>query len=311
MKRILAVLALAAAGAALTAWFVSAPRPAFEASRAAELEQKGDPDKGKLVFYAGGCASCHAIPGQDDRLKLGGGLEMHSPFGTFVAPNISPHKRDGIGDWRVIDLANAMVSGVSPKGEHYYPAFPYTSYHLTKTEDVRDLMAFIRTLEPVEGRARDHAMAFPFNIRRSLGLWKAMFFDTTPLQPDASKSASWNRGRYLVEGLGHCAECHTSRHQLGGPVRSEHMAGGPDPEGKGWVPNITPHANGLARWSQKEIADLLKTGFTAEYDAVGGSMASVVKNMAQLPPEDVAAISEYLATLPGRPGPARPKKAAQ
>lgn len=310
MKRIAAVLVLVAAVAALAAWFISAPRPAFEASRAAELEQGGDPARGKLVFYAGGCASCHATPGQDNRLKLGGGLEMHSPFGSFFAPNISPHKRDGIGDWRVIDLANAMISGVSPKGEHYYPSFPYTSYHVTRVEDVRDLMAFIRTLEPVEGRARDHALPFPFNIRRSLGLWKAMFFDTTPLTPESSKSAGWNRGRYLVEGLGHCAECHTSRNRLGGLSRADHLAGGPDPEGRGWVPNITPHANGLAKWSQKDVAELLKSGFTPDYDSVGGTMASVVKNMSQLPPEDVAAMAEYLAALPPLPGPPRPKKAA-
>ena len=133
-------------------WALTAPRAAVSPSPA--LEQGGDAARGRLVFFAGGCASCHMTPKQDDPLRLGGGLELKSPFGSFYAPNISSHPTDGIGRWSAADLANAMLAGVSPAGAHYYPAFPFTSYAGVRLEDVRDLMAFLRTTPPVEGRAR-------------------------------------------------------------------------------------------------------------------------------------------------------------
>ena len=308
MKRLLVglmILALLGAGAA---WMLSAPRPAFDVAQAQAFEQGGDAERGKLVFAAGGCASCHMTPGQEDRENLGGGLKLSSPFGAFVAPNISSDKEDGVGAWRVVDLANAMISGVSPRGEHYYPAFPYTSYHLARIEDVRDLMAYLRTTPAVPGRAAEHEIPFPFNQRRALGLWKLLFFDSAPFAPDTAKSDSWNRGRYLVEGLGHCAECHSGRNALGGIEASRRFAGAPDLEGKGIVPNITPDASGLAAWSAKDIAELLKSGFTPEYDSVGGTMAAVVKNTSQLSDEDRAAMAEYLKSLPPRPVPPKPPK---
>src|SRR4051812_33265263 len=143
-----AVLALVTIG--VVTW-VTAPAPPFDASAAATFEN-GDPAKGRLVFEAGGCASCHASPGQSDRLRLGGGLELASPFGASRPPNISPALQDGIGKWRGVDLANALIGGVSPRGEHYYPALPYTSYVHMRTGDVKDLMAYLRTLPPVSGR---------------------------------------------------------------------------------------------------------------------------------------------------------------
>jgi mono/diheme cytochrome c family protein len=303
------VLGLAVAGAA-AAWFLSAPKPAFDAAQAAALEQGGDAQRGKMVFAEGGCASCHMTPGQDDRGNLGGGLRLASPFGAFVAPNISPDKEDGIGGWRVIDLANAMISGVSPKGEHYFPAFPYTSYHLAKIDDVRDLMAYLRTLPQVPGKADPHEIPFPFNQRRALGLWKLLFFDASKFELVAGKSESWNRGRYLVEGLGHCAECHSGRNVLGGVEPSRRFAGAPDLEGKGVVPNITPDPSGIGSWSAGDIAELLKTGFTPEYDSVGGSMAQVIKNSSQLSDADRAAMAEYLKSLPPRPAPPKKPKTA-
>ena len=287
---------------------LSAPEPAGRAPQTQTLEQGGDAARGKLVFAAGGCASCHMTPGQEDRENLGGGLKLGSPFGAFVAPNISSDKEDGVGAWRVIDLANAMISGVSPQGEHYYPAFPYTSYHLAKIEDVRDLMAFLRTTPAVPGKAAAHEIPFPFNQRRALGLWKLMFFDTARFAPDAAKSEAWNRGRYLVEGRGHCAECHSGRNALGGIQADRRFAGAPDLEGKGIVPNITPEPSGFGKWSAGEIAELLKSGFTPDYDSVGGGMAQVVKNTAQLSDADRAAMAEYLKSLPPRPSPPRPAK---
>ncbi|MDB5571403.1 MAG: cycG [Hyphomicrobiales bacterium] len=286
-------------------WFVTEPANAV-ARGDATLEQGGDAARGRAVFYAGGCASCHATPKQEDRLLLGGGLELKSPFGSFYAPNISPHPVDGIGRWSVADLANAMLAGVSPDGAHYYPAFPYASYARAKLEDVRDLMAFLRTLKPVEGRVRDHDLGFPFNVRRTLGVWKALYLDRTPLRDGPAQDASVNRGRYLVETLGHCAECHSARDPLGGIVPAHRLAGGPDPEGEGWVPNITP--KGLKDWTRGDIMQLLELGLTPDGDSVGGSMNNVVRNMAELPKEDRAAIADYLLSLPPRDGPQKPAK---
>src|SRR4051794_31066810 len=136
-----------------------------------------DPAHGQLIFNAGGCSSCHAVPGQPDRMKLGGGLAIPSPFGTFHVPNISPDMADGIGRWSEAEFVTAVTKGTAPAGVHYFPAFPYTSYQHARIEDVRDLIAYLKTLVAVPGKARDHDLPFPFNIRRNLGIWKWMFMD--------------------------------------------------------------------------------------------------------------------------------------
>jgi mono/diheme cytochrome c family protein len=266
-----------------------------------------NPANGIVVFNAGGCASCHAVPNQPDRLKLGGGLAIPSPFGTFYAPNISPDEKDGIGRWTEAEFVTAVTRGVSPGGTHYFPAFPYTSYAHAKVEDIRDLFAYLKTLNPVSGKVRDHDLPFPFNIRRNVGIWKLLFFDSTPFAPDASRSAQWNRGAYLMNSLGHCAECHSPRNFLGGIIKAQRFAGGPNPEGEGWVPNITQ--KGLAEWSVKDIDYFLETGQTPDGDSAGGSMVRVIKNTSQLPASDRAAIAEYLKSLPPVEGPPKPKKA--
>jgi mono/diheme cytochrome c family protein len=298
IKSILIALAGAAIIAGAAFWWLTEPRPAFSRGQWQAYEQGGDAARGRLVFEAGGCSSCHATPGQSDRLKLGGGLQLQSPFGSFSVPNISPHPEDGIGAWKVVDLANAMLTGVSPNGAHYYPAFPYTSFQRVKIDDVRDLMAFLRTLEPVAGKARDHDLAFPFNIRRGLGLWKLLFLDGKSLDGDSAKSPEWNRGRYLVESLGHCAECHSPRNLLGAVVADRRFAGGPNPTGRGRVPNITSDDSGIGRWSLKDIVELLTSGLTPDGDSVGSSMAEVVRNTAELPQSDREAIATYLKSLP-------------
>jgi mono/diheme cytochrome c family protein len=248
------------------------------------------------------------VPGQPDRLKLGGGLAIPSPFGTFYAPNISPDPADGIGRWTEAEFVRAVVNGVSPSGAHYFPALPYTSYQHAKTDDVRDLFAYLKTLAPVAGKVRDHDVPFPFNIRRNVGVWKLLFLDGKPFVPDTTRSARWNRGAYLVNSLGHCAECHSPRNLLGGIVASQRFAGGPNPEGEGWVSNITQ--KGIGEWSEKDIAFFLETGATPDGDSAGGSMVRVIKITSQLPPEDRAAMAEYLKSLPPVDGPPRPKPAA-
>jgi mono/diheme cytochrome c family protein len=264
---------------------------------------------GLIAFNAGGCSSCHAVPGQPDRLRLGGGLAIPSPFGTFYAPNISPDPVDGIGRWTETAFVDAVTKGISPAGFHYFPAFPYTSYQHAKVGDVRDLFAYLKTLAPLSGKVRDHDLPFPFNVRRNIGIWKLLFMDGKPFMPDAARPAQWNRGAYLVNSLGHCAECHSPRNFLGGIVAAQRFAGGPNPEGEGWVPNITQ--KGLGDWSARDIADFLETGQMPDGDSAGGSMARVIKNTSQLSPDDRAAIAEYVKSLPPVEGPPRPKKAAK
>jgi len=257
---------------------------------------------GETLFHIGGCAACHTTPKQDDRLRLGGGLALHSPFGTFRAPNISPDTKAGIGTWTEAQFLGAMLKGVGRNGEHLYPSFPYTSYQRMSVDDVRDLFAFLRTLPADPTPSQPHAMSFPFNIRAGLGLWKLIYLDGQPFRPDPAKDAVVNRGAYLVEGPGHCAECHSRRGVLGGIDPAHRFAGGPNPEGKGWVANITPHEDGLAAWSVDDLTSFLATGLAPEGYAVAGSMGEVIENTAKLSAEDRRAMAAYLKSLPPRAG---------
>ena len=256
----------------------------------------GDADKGARVFYAGGCASCHAAPNAegDAKLVLAGGKSFPSPFGTFFAPNISPGE-NGLAGWNAEDLANAMIHGTSPDGSHYFPAFPYTSYARTDLQDIVDLKAYLDTLPVSDQANQPHDVPFPFNIRRSLGGWKFLFAGRGPVI-DVGDDEQLALGQYLVEGLGHCGECHTSRNFLGGLRMNRWLAGGPNPDGPGRIPNITPHETGLT-WSNADIEEYLFSGFTPEFDVAGGQMADVVQNTGNLTPEDRAAMAAYLKAV--------------
>jgi mono/diheme cytochrome c family protein len=288
------LLALVGGGAF---WLLTAP-DRLDATTLAALPE-GDAARGEMVFWAGGCASCHAADkaSGEEKLRLGGGRRFASDFGTFVAPNISSDPEDGIGAWSTADLANAMLRGVSPDGRHYYPAFPYTSYTRMDVGDVADLRAYLATLPAVSGRAPDHELAFPFTLRRGLGLWKRVFLSDTPVIAVDESDPALVRGRYLVEGPGHCGECHTPRNFAGGLETSRWMAGAPNPDGDGRIPNVTPGAGGID-WSAGDIAYYLETGFTPEFDSVGGSMLAVQQNMAMLPAADRDAIAAYIVALP-------------
>jgi mono/diheme cytochrome c family protein len=261
-------------------------------------------ENGHTMFLIGGCASCHATPNQDDKTQLGGGFALKSPFGVFYAPNISPDPQDGIGKWSEADFVTAMVKGTSPDGEHLYPAFPYPSYQRMKLDDVRDLFAYLKTLSAVQLASKPHDLPFPFNIRRTLGGWKFLFLDGKPFQPDPTKDAAWNRGAYLVNGPGHCVECHSPRNILGGIIASQRFAGGPDPASEGFVPNITPKALSM---SQQQLEKLLATGETPDGDTVGGEMAKVAANTGKLSAQDRAAIATYIRSLPPVDGPKPPE----
>ncbi|EJC84037.1 cytochrome c, mono- and diheme variants family [Rhizobium leguminosarum bv. trifolii WSM2297] len=280
-------------------WLVTRPHPPFAAGD--PRLTPGDVERGRLVFAAGGCASCHASPGQSDRLKLGGDLALASPYGTFRTPNISPDRQAGIGSWSVVDLANALIAGVSPEGQHYYPVFPYASYTGMTLDDVKDLYAFLHTLEPVADRPQPHDINLLFRIRRFVGLWKFLFFYEGQSEGMLNVNPEHHRGAYLVEVLGHCAECHASRNVFGAIKPKTRLAGGVSSEGVGFNPNITPA--GIGSWSENDIVEMLKSGKTRDHGYVGWSMADVVKNTAELPEEDRIAIARYLKSLPPRPTP--------
>lgn len=259
----------------------------------------GDAAKGEAVFDAAGCASCHSAPKStpEAHLILSGGKRFISPFGTFLAPNISSDPVQGIGAWADYDIANAVLNGVSPEGQHYFPAFPYATYNKMVLGDLADLVTYVRTLPASDVASLDHEVLFPFNIRRNLGGWKFLFMsDNFVMQGNATPELE--RGRYLVEALGHCGECHTARNFLGGMQRGQWLGGAAHPSGKGKIPNITPGALG---WSQGEIVEYLTTGFTPEFDTAGGEMVEVVENMARLPESDRAAIAAYLLAIPSVP----------
>src|ERR1700744_5360872 len=187
MKWTAVILAVVVAAGAVLGWALTAARPRYSAEGWQALSLAGDAAAGRLVFYAGGCESCHKSPGQDDPLRLGGGLGLQTPLGAFSPPNISTDPIDGIDAWQPVDVANALLSGVSPNGGHLYPAFPYTSYQRMTPKDVADLAAFLRTLPAVKGKAPENALPFPFSIRRAVGLWKLLFFDNSSLRPDPAQ----------------------------------------------------------------------------------------------------------------------------
>ena len=298
MKRLAAALVIMAIAAAVIFWVLTMPQR-LDATVTANADA-GDAARGERMFNAGGCASCHAAKGAkgEDRLKLGGGLALETPFGTFHAPNISPDRASGIGSWSGVDFMNAMLKGVSPAGDHYYPAFPYTSYARMKPEDVADLWAYMKTLPVVEQANLAHQLPLPFRMRRGLGLWKMLFLSDQPVVTIADGDDQLALGRYLVEGPGHCGECHTPRNLIGGPDTSRWLSGGPAPEGNGKIPNLTAGAGGIGSWSAKDIAYYLESGFTPEFDAVGGTMVEVQENMARLPASDRDAIAAYVKALP-------------
>lgn len=274
-------------------WVLARPAP-LAASAVEGLS--GDVTRGEAVFWAAGCASCHMAEKAEGEaeLVLKGGQRFASEFGTFIAPNISQDTEQGIGTWSALDLANAVTRGVSPEGEHLYPALPYASYAKMRMQDVVDLYAFMKTLPADPTPSQPHEIGFPFSQRAAIGLWKLMFVNTDWAMP-GNLTPTADRGRYIAEALAHCGECHTPRNALGALDTARWLAGAPNPSGDGKIPNITP---AKLTWSAPDVVQYLTTGFTPEYDSVGGKMAHVVENMARLPESDRQAVAEYLKAVP-------------
>lgn len=290
MRRLLFYPILAGAIFALAALWITPPKT-LDPERFSSLE--GDAAAGERLFWAAGCASCHAVPEGDDKLTLAGGERFATPFGTFVAPNISMDPDHGIGDWTLADFANALLEGTSPEGRHYYPTFPYATYTRMADQDVAHLWAFFQTLPADPTPSQPHDLGFPFNIRASLGGWKLLYLNRDWIV--GASTPELETGRYLVEALGHCGECHTPRTFLGGSDYSAWLSGAPNPTGKGTIPDLTPDK---LTWSAEDIAYYLETGFTPDFDTAGGEMAEVVRNTGRLPHDDRAAIAAYVKALP-------------
>ncbi|MBI1172674.1 c-type cytochrome [bacterium] len=289
LRQIIALCIIVAA----VGWYLTAPvlRPT-----AAMEKLTADAGHGEVIFWASGCASCHMAAGAKgaDQLVLSGGQAFPTAFGTFIAPNISPDPKAGIGAWSLADFVHAVQDGVRPDGTHEYPAMPYVAYAKMAPQDLVDLRAYLATLPAAATPSAPHRVSFPFSIRRALGLWKLMFGGTGyVLRGDLAPEVL--RGRYIAEAMAHCGECHTPRNPLGGLQTAKWLGGAAIDDGKSKVPNITP---GKLDWSADEIYAYLTTGFTPAFDAVGGAMAHVVENMGHLPESDVRAVVAYLKAVP-------------
>lgn len=253
-------------------------------------------EKGGYLFKVAGCESCHTDPDYPDD-SLAGGLKMETPFGNFFTPNITPDKETGIGGWTDQQFIQAVKQGLSPDGEHYFPAFPYTSYTKISDQELIDLKAYLDSQPAVLKKNREHELSFPFNQRWLLSFWKGMFFEEGEFQQNPIKSKAWNRGSYIVSGPGHCVECHSPRNILGGLDTDQLLTGNPkSPEGEK-IPSIHAARNPKFNlWEREDIRFALETGVTLEGDVMGGSMAHVIDNStSQLSPEDLDAVAEYLA----------------
>ncbi len=250
---------------------------------------------GERLFALGGCSNCHTA---EEGPALAGGDPLVTPFGRFYPPNITPDPETGIGNWSEEDFIRALREGISPQGQPYYPAFPFTSYTRMNVQDIRALKVYLETLPPVKRKSRTHALRFPFNMRAGLWVWRWLFFRPARFKPDPFRSARWNRGAYLVEAVGHCGECHTPRNFLG--ALNHRRAYGGAILGEIRAPNITPDPEyGIGEWSEADLVYFFQAGIKLDGDTAKGEMAKVIRNgTSKLPEEDLRAIAEYLKSLP-------------
>jgi mono/diheme cytochrome c family protein len=292
-----ATTAKPAANATTTATTTVSPTSAPDASTDTRPEIVR---RGEYLARAGDCIACHTAP----RGKLfAGGLAMETPFGTLYSPNITPDAQYGIGSWSEEAFFKMMRTGRKPDGELIYPAMPIAQYTKVTREDSNAIFAFLRTVEPVREPNRKHTLRFPYNQRSLLYGWRTLYFREGEFQPDPTRSVEWNRGAYLVEGLGHCTMCHTKINMLGGSSQRDQFAGGLIPVQNWYAPSLTSDKDGgLGDWSIQDIVDLLQAGISNR-GAVYGPMAEVTYHSLQyLSDEDIRAIAVYLKSLPDKGG---------
>jgi mono/diheme cytochrome c family protein len=253
-------------------------------------------ERGRYLVAAGDCAACHTA---ENGKPFAGGRPVPTPFGTIYSTNITPDKDTGIGQWTKEEFYRAMHEGRGPDGTRYYPAFPYPWYTKLSADDVRAIKAYLDVLPAVRQQNRKPDLPWPLSVRAGMAVWNALYFREGQYRTDTTKTPEWNRGAYLVEGLGHCGACHTPKNILGAPKRGDHLEGG---YGEHWYAmSLTGDVrDGLGAWSPQEIVEYLKTGSTAKA-AAGGPMAEVVENSTQhLSDADLHAIATYLKDVPAR-----------
>ncbi|TFV71714.1 c-type cytochrome [Bradyrhizobium frederickii] len=249
---------------------------------------------GKALVEAGGCAGCHTA---DPAKPFAGGKRIETPFGAIYAPNLTPDRDTGIGAWTDADFVRAVRTGIAPDGSNYYPAFPYPYFTKMTKDDTLAIRAYLGTLAPVASRNKPPELRWPFGYRGLMRVWNAMYFKPGLFEPDQSKSAAWNRGGYLVTGLGHCGACHTPKNFFGADRDAQALSGN---EVAGWfAPRLDGAARtGLKSWSEADIAEYLQSGRNARSHA-GGPMADVIVNStSRMSDADVRAIALYLKSLP-------------
>ena len=268
-------------------------------------------ERGRYLALAGNCATCHTADGGE---TYAGGTEFHTPFGVLFSSNITMDRATGIGDWSFEDFYASMKLGVRPDGSHLYPAFPYPDFALLTDADLASIYLYLRTLPAISNETPDNQLAFPFNQRALLAAWKLLFVDGEAYRPDPQQSAQWNRGAYLVEGIGHCGACHTPRNILGAERKTMALTGGRYLDKirfgyhRPWFAvNLTQHERGLAARSEQDITNYLKHGFS-DKSVVHGPMREVVMNSTRhLTDADLEAIAVYLKSLPARAQPPGPR----
>jgi nicotinate dehydrogenase subunit B len=275
-------------GAAVLPWRAIAPiaRPDASVYSAATIA------RGKELAALGACTVCHTATGG---MLNAGGRPLETPFGTIYSTNITPDVATGIGDWSYPAFERAMREGIHRDGRHLYPAFPYTHFAKATDADLQALYAHLMAQAPVRATVPEHALQFPFNLRPLLAGWNALFHDPGPFQPDPTKSEMWNRGAYLVEGLGHCSACHSPRNALGAEQAGAYLAGG---FAEGWeAPALTALSKAPIPWSEDELYAYLRTGESRFHGVAAGPMTPVVKELAALPDQDIRAMAVYLGSF--------------
>lgn len=259
--------------------------------------------RGAQLAAVGNCGYCHTGPGYE---PYAGGLGIESSFGTVYSTNITPDRDTGIGAWSLEDFTRAMREGQDRRGRPFYPAFPYDHFTLLTDDDVGALYAFAMTRPAVNARVPSNKLMFPINLRLSAAAWKFLFFKRQTFEPDASKSAEWNRGAYLVEGLAHCGACHTPRNLMGAEKKDEAFGGG---EADGWVaPALNAASPSAFPWTAERMEAYLRTGRDDKNGVAAGPMKYVVHDLSGASEQDVRAMAVYLASLDTRPVAEREKR---
>jgi mono/diheme cytochrome c family protein len=252
--------------------------------------------RGKYLAQAGDCMACHTVRGGQ---PFAGGRPIRTPFGAIYASNITPDNESGIGGWSADDFWRALHHGKSKDGKLLYPAFPYTNFTRVTRADADAMYAYFRTVPAVRSENKEPELRFPFNYRILLAGWRALYFRAGTYEPQPSQSVEWNRGAYLVQGLGHCAACHTARNFLGATASKGDLSGAMIPMLNWYAPPLNSETEaGLGDWELKHLTDLLKTGVSLR-GVVSGPMAEVVWHSLQhLSDDDIHSMATYLKSLP-------------